>query len=104
MGCIVILKGHKTLIADAHEIREIQSGNPALAKAGTGDVLTGMIAGLLSQGVRPIDAACLAVFIHGFTADIWIKKYDPLSLIASDLIELLPSTIKKIRTKAKPPK
>lgn len=96
-GCIILLKGHRTLIADAKNIFEIQSGNPALAKAGTGDVLTGIILGFLSQKLDPIKAACLGSFIHGYIADQWIKKNDILSLVATDLIKALPSAIKKLR-------
>lgn len=97
-NCIVILKGHKTLVASKNKIYEIQSGNAALAKAGTGDVLAGIIAGLLSQKVTPEAAACLGAYVHGFTADMWIKKNkDELSLMASDIIDDLPVAIKKIR-------
>lgn len=97
-GCIVILKGHKALVAMSKKMLRIKSGNSALAKAGTGDVLTGIITGLLSQNVEPEQAACLGVFIHGYIADQWIKsKKDPLSLMASDLIEELPAALYKIR-------
>src|SRR5690606_34524368 len=98
-GCIVLLKGHKSLIADNKRIYEIQSGNPALAKAGTGDVLTGIIAGLLSQGVVSTKAACLGAYLHGCIADQWVKENDVLSLMASDLVCEIPSTIRKVRRK-----
>ncbi len=101
-GCIVLLKGHKTLVASAKTttitVQEIQSGNVALAKAGTGDVLTGVIAGLLSQGLKPIKAACLGAFAHGYIADHWLlSKHDALSLMASDLILKMPKVLKLIR-------
>lgn len=96
-GCIILLKGHKTLIADVKNIFEIQSGNSALAKAGTGDVLTGIILGFLGQKLDPTKAACLASFIHGYISDQWIKKNDVLSLVATDLIKAIPNTIKKLR-------
>ncbi len=97
-GCIVLLKGHKTLVASAKTMQEIQSGNVALAKAGTGDVLTGVIAGLLSQGLKPIKAACLGAFAHGYIADHWLlSKHDALSLMASDLILKMPKVLKLIR-------
>jgi ADP-dependent NAD(P)H-hydrate dehydratase len=86
-GCIIVLKGHRTLVAHASGLSEIQSGNQALAKAGTGDVLTGMIAALLAQQVPPLKAAQLAVFLHGLIADRWLAKgEDHLSLMASDLL------------------
>lgn len=98
LGCVVLLKGHKTLIASAKHVYEIQSGNPALAKAGTGDVLTGMITGFLAQGLAPIDAACLASFVHGKLAEDWVSsKHDVLSLMASDLLALLPKTLHSLR-------
>lgn len=97
LGCVVLLKGYRTLVVDSKDIFEIQSGNPALAKAGTGDVLTGVITGFLSQGLDATNAACLGAFVHGFIADQWVKKNDHLSLMASDLIQLLPEILRKIR-------
>ena len=97
LGCICLLKGDRTLIA-ADSLTEIQSGNAALAKAGTGDVLTGMIAGLLSQGLKPEEAACLGAFIHGWLADQWISdRNDQLSLMPEDLLERLPQGLRLLR-------
>jgi ADP-dependent NAD(P)H-hydrate dehydratase len=99
LGCVVLLKGHKTLVADDNQIFEIQTGNVALAKAGTGDVLTGMIAGLLAQGLAPIDAACFASYLHGCIADKWVKdRNDSLSLLASDMLSKIPQELAKIRS------
>ncbi len=97
LGCVLVLKGPGTLVAAPNKMYRITSGNPALAKAGTGDVLTGMIVGLLAQKIPPVQAACLAAFIHGKMADEWIKKKDILSLMASDLLEQLPLILKKMR-------
>lgn len=96
-GGIVVLKGHRTLVANDHNTFEIQTGNRALAKAGTGDVLTGMITGFLSQGLKPINATVLACGLHGYLADRWVETKDHLSLIASDLIDLLPEAIFTLR-------
>ncbi len=97
-GAIILLKGHNTLIVDSLKAYQIESGNAALAKAGTGDVLTGFIVALLSQGLEPINAACLAAYIHGKIADDWLKdKKDQLSLMASDLIEQLPKSLYELR-------
>ena len=96
-GCIVVLKGPHTLIATSKNIYEIKTGNKALAKAGTGDVLTGMIVGFLSQGLKPVNACVLGCGLHGFIADQWVKKNDYLSLMASDVIELIPKAIFKLR-------
>jgi NAD(P)H-hydrate epimerase len=97
-GCIVLLKGHETLIATDSEVIKIMAGNPALAKAGTGDVLTGLITGFLAQGLRPVDAARLGAFVHGRAADDWVKSgCDPISLMASDLLQQIPKTLADIR-------
>lgn len=97
LKAIILLKGHHTLIAADGKIFRCLTGNPALAKAGTGDVLTGMIAGFLAQGLAPLEAAKVAVFLHGSLADDWIRRKDVLSLMASDLIENMPRILKKIR-------
>lgn len=97
-GCIILLKGHGTLVADAKRLKIISVGNAALSKAGTGDVLTGMITGLISQGTEAFEAACLGAYIHGLMSDQWLKKgNDVLSLMASDLIKTLPQTLSKLR-------
>ncbi|MFN8792486.1 MAG: NAD(P)H-hydrate dehydratase [Bdellovibrionales bacterium] len=99
-GGIFLLKGSGTLVYDGHTLYQVGSGNVALAKAGTGDVLTGMIAGFLSQGLAPLKATLLASFTHGHMADVWVKKgYDPLSLMASDLLGALPVTLFRLRSK-----
>lgn len=100
-GGIIILKGNNTLIAHSSKIYKVMTGNKALAKAGTGDVLAGMISGFLSQGVKPIDAAILACGLHGHLADLWIKNKDYLSLMASDLIEMIPNALFTLRKKNK---
>ncbi|MBY0314595.1 MAG: NAD(P)H-hydrate dehydratase [Bdellovibrionales bacterium] len=98
LHCTVILKGHKTLVASRGKYFEIQSGNAALAKAGTGDTLTGMIAALVAQGLTAQEAAPLAAFVHGNVADEWLKdQKDILSLLATDLIDALPKILAKLR-------
>ena len=102
LKCIVLLKGFKTLVAQDQNIYEIQTGNKSLAKAGTGDVLTGMITGFLAQSVSSQEAACLGAYVHGWMADQWQKdKNDELSLMASDLLDLLPKALYQIRKKEK---
>jgi hydroxyethylthiazole kinase-like uncharacterized protein yjeF len=97
-GCLVILKGDHTLIASQSSLWMNTSGNSALAKAGTGDVLTGIITGLLAQNVAPEEAAKLGVYLHGLQADRWIKAgNDHLSLLASDLVSRLPKDIFYLR-------
>jgi hydroxyethylthiazole kinase-like uncharacterized protein yjeF len=84
---IVIIKGAYSLIIDSINIYVNSSGTPALATAGSGDVLTGMITSLLAQGYNSTDAARVATYIHGMTADITSPYIHPRSFIASDIIE-----------------
>ena len=71
-------------------------GNNALSTGGTGDVLTGMIAGLLAQGMRPKRAAVLAVCLHGIAADEYVRdRGGRYSMIASDLLDMLPQILPK---------
>ena len=84
---IVVIKGAHTIIVDADNIFVNSSGTAALATAGSGDTLSGIIAGLLAQSYEPIIAAQLGVYIHGLTANITSEKINPRSFIASDIIE-----------------
>ena len=98
-GCILVLKGAETIIAAPSTTPAILPfANPALAVAGTGDVLTGCIAGLLAQGLAPIDAAMCGAYLHGGAGQMWREQYGDAGLLASDLLMLLPSIIKVIRT------
>ncbi|NDP26611.1 MAG: NAD(P)H-hydrate dehydratase [Flavobacterium sp.] len=84
---VIVMKGAPTFIIDGETIFENTTGNAALATAGTGDVLTGMITSLLAQSYEPIDAAILGVYLHGLTADIALPETGYQSFIASDIIE-----------------
>ncbi len=94
--CITVLKGHKTIVTDGEKIFINSSGNSALAKAGSGDVLTGFISGLLAQKMLPIDAAVLGVFLHGLAGDIASEDFTKYSVFASDIIDYLPFAIKEL--------
>ena len=83
---IIVMKGAPTFIIDGETIYENTTGNAALATAGTGDVLTGIITSLLAQSYEPIDAAILGVYLHGLTADIALPETGYQSFIASDII------------------
>lgn len=86
-GLVIVMKGAPTQIIYGNTIYENTTGNPALATAGTGDVLTGMITSLLAQSYQPIDAAILGVYLHGLTADIALPQTGYQAFIASDCIE-----------------
>lgn len=91
MGCQVLLKGFHSVFAFNDKLVVIPTGNSALAKSGTGDVLSGMITSFMAQGMKPTKAALFASYLHGRIADEWVQmKKDPASLLASDLIESLP--------------
>ena len=90
----LVLKGKNTLVSDGKRIFENNTGNPGMATAGTGDVLTGVIAGLLAQGIDQFEAAKTGVYLHGLAADYAARDKTENCLIASDIIEYLPKAIK----------
>jgi len=91
----LVLKGHDTVVASpGGECYINETGNPGMATGGTGDVLTGIIAGFLAQGVAPFEAAALAVYFHGLAGDLAAKEKGVLSLTASDLLNKLPEVLK----------
>ncbi len=95
--CIVLLKGHDTVISVPDgKIFINHTGNSALSKAGSGDVLTGMIAGFAAQGAKLEHAACLAVYIHGLAGEIASKSMSEYCVLASDLIKYIPLAFKAI--------
>ena len=97
VGCHVLLKGYRSIFAYEQRAMVINSGNSALAKAGTGDVLTGMIAGLIAQGFDTIMATATAAYIHGRMADEWVRVgNNKRSLTASDLSKHLPNLMTRL--------
>jgi hydroxyethylthiazole kinase-like uncharacterized protein yjeF len=95
LHAIVLLKGPGTVIAAPDGDAIINpTGGPALATAGTGDVLTGVIASLLAQGVEPLRAAATGAYVHGRAADV---ASDAPDIVASDLVDALPRTLHELR-------
>lgn len=92
---IVVLKGHRTVIAAGDRFAINTTGNPGMATAGAGDVLTGIIAGLLAQGMEVWEAARLAVSLHGTAGDLAADQKGETSVVATDLIELLPAAMQQ---------
>lgn len=91
----VILKGYHSLIAHPDgKIYENTTGNPGLATAGTGDVLSGLVGGLLAQGFHPGPAAETAVYLHGLAGDLAAQDKTVAGLIASDVVENIPEALK----------
>ena len=93
-GCVVVLKGRHTVIADPHRTTLNATGNPTLATAGSGDVLTGLIAALLAQGMDALGAARLAAHAHGLAADAWAAAHGPAGMLARELADLLPAALR----------
>jgi len=97
LNCIIVLKGQYTLIATPDGKGFFNStGNPGMATAGSGDVLTGVITGLLAQGYNSKDAAILGVYLHGLAGDITAEKLSMESLVAGDIINNLGRAFKRI--------
>lgn len=92
---ILVLKGNNTLVTDGKKFFENSTGNPGMATAGSGDVLSGLIAGLAAQGIELYKAAQAAVYLHGLAGDLAAKEKTENCLIASDLLDYLPQAIKK---------
>ena len=98
-GTTIVLKGHHSLVAGADGWTYINTtGNPGLATAGTGDVLSGIIGGLLAQQYSGFEAASAGVYLHGLAGDLAAAQTTEPGLIASDLIEFLPAALRKIKT------
>ena len=93
---VVVLKGHQTLVTDGQRFARNSTGNPGMATGGCGDVLTGVIAALLCQGMTPFDAARLGVYVHGRAGDLAAAELGQVGMIASDLLRFLPAALKEI--------
>jgi NAD(P)H-hydrate epimerase len=97
-GAVVLLKGAGTAIAAPDgELIVNPTGGPALASGGTGDVLLGVVTGLLAQGLEPLRAAALAAYLHGAAADRIAARRGATGLLASELLPALPAAIAALR-------
>ncbi len=95
---VVLLKGPYTLIADPEgTLAVLPVATPALATAGTGDVLAGVITGLLAQGLSPFDAACLGAWLHGRAGELCERKIGSAGVVARDLLPHLPAAMNELR-------
>jgi NAD(P)H-hydrate epimerase len=93
-GSIVILKGDDTIVAEPEgRVGVSAGGSPALATAGTGDVLSGVLAAHLARGMEPFDAACAAVFVHAAAGRLAARRIGPEGVIAGDVIQMLPAVL-----------
>ncbi len=92
---VVVLKGAGTVVTDGRRVFVNRTGNPGMATGGSGDVLTGVIAALIGQGLSPFDASVLGVHVHGTAGDLAARDLGEISLIATDLIDRLPAAFRK---------
>ena len=93
----IIIKGAwSTIVTPEGQFYLNPTGNPGMATAGSGDVLTGILLGLLSQGIPQEDACKLGVYIHGLAGDIAASELTEIAITASDIIQALPAAWKKI--------
>ena len=94
---VVVLKGARTVITDGERFAINPTGNPGMATGGSGDVLTGVITALIAQGQSPLDAARLGVHLHGAAGDLAAERVGQVSLVATDLIDSLPTAFLQLR-------
>lgn len=95
---VIVLKGANTVIASPlGQLALSPFANPLLATAGTGDVLAGAVASFLAQGLTTFDAATVSVFVHGLAAQMIKNKFGDTGMVASDLLDILPLAIKKVK-------
>jgi NAD(P)H-hydrate epimerase len=102
---IVVLKGHRTLIAQPDGTVWVNTtGNPGMATGGTGDILTGMAAGFIAQNPRQmVEAVIAAVYLHGLAGDVARESMGEQSLVATDLVKALPEAMRRARAAAASP-
>ena len=95
-GCVVVLKGYRTIVSDGQSTYVNPAGNSGMATGGTGDVLAGIIGGLLAQGMDALGAALLGVYLHGLAGDIAMAAHTARGMIAGDVIAALPEAWRRL--------
>jgi NAD(P)H-hydrate epimerase len=104
-GCVVVVKGHQSLIAAPGAAIEVNpTGNPGMATAGSGDVLTGSVGAWLARGLEPLDAARNGVFLHGLAGDLVAARRGEDGMVAGDIAEDLPEAIRRARARQRLPR
>ena len=94
MGCVLLLKGHRTCISDGEVCYENSTGNPGMAVGGSGDVLAGMIVSLLGQGIAPLEAAACGAWLHGAAGDLCASQLGQYGMLPTDMLNVLPRLLK----------
>jgi NAD(P)H-hydrate epimerase len=98
-GSVGVLKGHHTLIADGSQSVHNPTGNPGIATAGSGDVLTGVIAALIGQGLSRWESAVLGCYLHGLAGDLAATDMSQVAMVSTDIIDRLPAAIGKMASR-----
>ena len=93
-GCIMLLKGHRTVITDGICTYINHTGNPGMAVGGSGDVLAGMIVSLLGQGIEPLQAAACGAWLHGAAGDLCAAEIGQYGMLPTDMLHVLPRLLK----------
>ncbi len=93
-NCILLLKGHHTLISDGETTCRNLTGNPGMAVGGSGDLLSGIIVSLLGQGIPPLEAAACAAWLHGAAGDLCAETLGQYGMLPTDMMNVLPQLLK----------
>ncbi len=99
-GAVVVLKGYHTVVTDGRRVVVNSTGNPGMATGGSGDVLTGVIASLIGQGLPPFEAARWGVYLHGVAGDAAARELGESGLIASDILDKIPLAMQRVRRRS----
>ena len=94
LGCIMLLKGHRTCITDGEVGYRNETGNPGMAVGGSGDVLAGIIVSLLGQGIAPLEAAAVGAWLHGAAGDLCAAELGQYGMLPTDMLQKLPRLLK----------
>lgn len=94
LGCVVLLKGHGTVITDGEITYINPTGNPGMAVGGSGDVLAGIIGSFLGQGLHPLEAAACGAWVHGAAGDICAREIGQYGMLPTDMLHVLPRLLK----------
>jgi NAD(P)H-hydrate epimerase len=95
---VLLLKGSDTLVSDGQRLYVNRTGNPGMATGGSGDVLTGLLAALVAQGLPVFEAAVLAAWVHGRAGDRAAASVGQTALTAVDLLEFLPVALREVES------
>ena len=93
-GCVLLLKGHQTCVTDGKIGYRNRTGNAGMAVGGSGDLLAGMIVGLLGQGMTPLEGAACAAWLHGAAGDLCARELGQRAMLPTDMLKALPRLLK----------